>query len=85
MSLHSNRGNSFLFANGTEIIKFKAKDSEVVANPLSSGNISEDFSMTNMKKTGLYGSVLDFRVDYRATAVDDLLGIYKYLMKSNGI
>ena len=85
MSLHYDRDNSFLFAIGTEIIKFKAKDSEIVANPLSSGNISEDFSMTNMKKTGLYGSVLDFRVDYNATEVDDLLGIHKYLTKNNGI
>ena len=34
-----------------------------------------------MKKTGLYGSVFDFSVDYRATAVDDILDIHKYLMK----
>ena len=34
--------NSYLFANGTEIIKFKAKDSEMVATPLCVGNISKD-------------------------------------------
>ena len=32
------------FVNGTEIIKFKAKDSEIVAGPVCLGNISEDFS-----------------------------------------
>ena len=30
LSLHYNGGNSYLFVNGTEIIKFKAKDSEQV-------------------------------------------------------
>ena len=35
LSLHYNGDNSYLFVNGTEIIKFKAKDSEIVANPLS--------------------------------------------------
>ena len=35
------------------MIKIKAKDSETVANPLCLGNISKDFSESNMKKTGL--------------------------------
>ena len=50
LSLHYNRANSCLFVNGQEIIKFKVKDSEIVANPLCLGNISEDFSVANMKK-----------------------------------
>ena len=50
LSLRYNGDNSYLFANGTEIIKFNAKDSEIVANPLCLGNISEDFSSTNIKK-----------------------------------
>ena len=41
--LHYNGGNSYLFANGTEIIKFKAKDSEIVASPLCLCNISKDW------------------------------------------
>ena len=83
--MHHNGDNSYLFANGTEIIKFKAKDSEIIPNPIWLGNISEDYSMANMKKTGLYGSVFDFSVDYRVTAVDDILDIHKYLIKKNGI
>ena len=50
LSLHYSRANSYLFVNGKEIIKFKAKDSEIVANLLCLGNISEDFSLANMKK-----------------------------------
>ena len=39
LSLHYNGKTSYLFVNGTEIIKFKAKDSEIVASPLCLGNI----------------------------------------------
>ena len=83
--MHYNEGNSYLFVNGTEVHKFNAKDSEVVANPFCLGNISEDFSVSNMKKAGLYGSVFDFSFDYRVTTVDDILVIHKYLMKNNGV
>ena len=42
LSLHNNGANSYLFVNGTEIIKFKVKDSEIVTGPLCLGNISKD-------------------------------------------
>ena len=42
LSLHYNGANSYLFVNGTEIHKFKAKDSEIVATLLCLGNISKD-------------------------------------------
>ena len=50
LNLHYNRANSYLFVNGTEISKFKAKDSETVASTLCLGNISRDWSTNNMKK-----------------------------------
>ena len=34
LSLHYNGANSYLFVNGKEIIKFKAKDSNIVPRPL---------------------------------------------------
>ena len=52
LSLHYNGANSYLFVNGTEIYKFKAKDSENVATPLCLGNISKDWAADNVKKTG---------------------------------
>ena len=70
-----------MFVNGTEIIKFKAKDSEMVATPLCQGNISKDWSADNMKRSGLRGYVYDFSVDYEAVAVDNIVDIHKYLMK----
>ena len=40
LSLHYNGANSYLFVNGIEIYKFKAKDSEIVASPICLGLIS---------------------------------------------
>ena len=64
-----------MFVNGKEIHKFRARDSKIVASPLCLGNISKDWSVDNMKKTGLNGYVYDFSVDYYAIAVDDIWDI----------
>ena len=84
LSLHYNEANSFSFVNGTEIIKFKAKDSEIVASPLCLGNISKDWSTDNMKKTELNGYVYEFNVDYNeygaAKPGKAIPFIHKYLM-----
>ena len=68
-----------------EIIKSKAKDSDITTYPLCLGNKSKDWSVDNIKKTGLKGYVYDFSVDYDAIAVSDILDIHKYLMKKNEI
>ena len=73
-----------MFVNGTEIYKFKAKDSEIVASPLCLGNVSKDWSVDNMKKQGLM-DVYDFSADYDSTDVDYIKHIHKYLMKKNKI
>ena len=85
LRMHYNGDNSYLFVNGTEIYKFKAKDSEIITAPICLGNISRDFSVDNMKKTGLNGYVYNFSVDYDFIANDKILDIHKYLMKKNGI
>ena len=85
LSFHYNGANSYLFVNGTEIVKFKAKDSNIVSTPLCLGNISKDWSVDNMKRTGCTGYVYDFSVNYDAIAVDDIVEIHKYLMKKNNI
>ena len=66
-------------------MKFKAKDSEITPYPLCLGNISEDWSVDNMKKTGLKSCVYDFSVGYDAVSVSDILDIHKYLTEKNGI
>ena len=85
LSLHYNGANSYLFVNDTEIIKFKAKDSAIVASLLCLGNISKDWSTDDRKKTGLAGYVYDFSADYNAVTLDDIKDIHKYLMKKKMI
>ena len=51
--MHYIGANSYLFANSAEIIKFKAKYSNIIATTLCLGNISKDWSVDNMKDTGL--------------------------------
>ena len=75
LSLHCKWANSYLLSNGTEIHQFKTKDSEIVATPLYLGNISKDWSVDNMKRTGLKRYIYDFSVDYDAIADDDVLDI----------
>ena len=42
LNLHYNGANSYLFVNGTEIYKFKAKDSEIFVGSICLGKISKD-------------------------------------------
>ena len=67
--MHYNGANSYLFVDGTEIIKFKGKDSEILAYSICLGNISKDWSIDNMKKTRFNGCIYDFSVDYDAILV----------------
>ena len=64
LSFHYNGANSYLFVNGKETVKFKAKDSEILASPLFLGNISKDWSTSNVKTTALCGYVYEFSVEY---------------------
>ena len=52
LSLLYNGDNSYVFVNGTEICKFKAKKYETkdCQTEICLGNISRDFSVDNMKK-----------------------------------
>ena len=81
LSLHYNGDNNYLFVNGKETIKFKAKNSEVVSYQLCLGNISKDFSESNMEKTKLYGSVYYFSIDHKVITVNNILDIHNYLYK----
>ena len=85
LTLHYSGSNSYLFVNGTEIHKFKTKDSEIITAPICLENISRDFSVDNMKKTGLNGYVYNFSVDYDFIANDKMLDIHKYLTEKNNI
>ena len=81
LSLRYNGANSYLFVNGTEIYKLKAKGSEILVGPVFLGNISKDWLVDNMKRTRFTCYVYDFSVDYDPITVDDIKDIHKHLMK----
>ena len=57
----------------------------IVPNNLCLGNLSKDFSTSNMKKAGFNGYIYDFSIDYNTIDVNDIKDIHKCLMKKNGI
>ena len=50
LCFHYNGTNGYLFVNGTDIIKFKAKDSGIIATPLCLGNITKNSLQTTQKR-----------------------------------
>ena len=85
LRLPYNGANCYLFVNGVAIHKFITKDTQFNAIPLCVENISKDFPVDNMKNAGLNGHVHDYSLDYNAIAVEDILDIYKYLMKKDDV
>ena len=81
LSLHYNESDSFSFVVATKIYQFKEKDQEIKLRPLCLGNISKDFTIGNMKKIGLKGSVKFFSVDYRPINTNEISDIHRFLMK----
>ena len=66
LSLHYNDDNSYLFVNGKQELKFKCKTDQLVKEKLCIGNLSNNWSPIEAQKTGLYGNIYDFAVDYKA-------------------
>ena len=81
LSLHYNGDNSYLFVNGKQELKFKAKDDQIVKEILCLGNISDDWTTANAEKTGLWGEIYNFAVDYAKTNIGDIYNVHRYLMK----
>ena len=83
LSLHYNGDDSYLFVNGKRELKFKAKDDQIVKEILCFGNISNDWTAANAQKTGLWGEIYDFAVDYTSTNIGDIYNVHRYLMKKH--
>ena len=86
LSLHYNGDNSYLFVNGSQELKFKASVDYLDRNLLCVRNISSDWSLINGAKTGLYGNVYEFAIDYLSlSGVKTIYDIHRYLMKKHNI
>ena len=85
LSLHYNGDDSYLFVNGKQKLKFKAKDDQIVKEILYLGNISDDWTAANAKKTGFWGEIYDFAVDYTSTNIGNIYNVHRYFMKNHNI
>ena len=86
LPLHYNGDNSYLFVNGSQELKFKSAVNYKDRSLFCVGNISSDSSLTNSTKTGLYGNVYDFALDYvPISGVKTIYDIHRYLMKKHDI
>ena len=86
LSLHYNGDDSYLFVNGKQELKFKAKDDQIVKEILCLGNISDDWTTANAEKNRIFGvKYMIFAVDYTSTNISDIYNVHRYLMKNHNI
>ena len=64
LSLHYNDKDGYLFINGRQELKFKAKPDQSIKEKLCLGNLRDQWTTSESEKTGLYGNIYDFIVDY---------------------
>ena len=81
LSLHYNGDNSYFFVNGRQELKFKAKTDQLVKEKLCIGNLSDQWTASESEKTGTYGKIYDFVVDYqKISGVKTIYDMHRYLI-----
>ena len=86
ISLCYNGDDSYLFVNGRQELKFKAKTDQLLKEKLCIGNLSDQWTASESEKTGIYGNIYDFLVDYQAiVGVGPIYDMHRYLMTKHNI
>ena len=86
LSLHYNGDNSYLFVDGRQELKFKAKNDQIINKNLCLGNLSKEWTKSESEKTGLYGNIYDFVVDYeQIVGVKTIYDMHRYLITKHNI
>ena len=88
LSLHYNGNNSYLFVNSIKESQFKAQSftSTMKSQLFCVGNFSTNWTSAENPKTGLYGNVYDFGIDYEPLSSEKTIyDIHRYLMKKRNI
>ena len=86
LSLHYNGDDSYLFVNGRQELKFKCKTDQLVKEKLCIGDLSDQWTTSKSEKTGLYGNIYDFVVDYeQVLGVKYIYDMHKYLITKHNI
>ena len=87
LSLHYSKYDSYLFINGKQELRFKVKPNPIlIEKRLCIGNLSAQWTTSESEKTGLYGNIYDFIVDYkRIKSVKYIYDMHRYLMIKHNI
>ena len=86
LSLHYNGDDSFLFVNGRQELKFKCKTDQLVKEKSCIRNLSDQWTTSESEKTGVYGKIYDFVVDYeQIVGVKAIFDMHRYLMTKHNI
>ena len=86
LSLHYNGDDSYLFVNGRQELKFKCKTDQLVKEKLCIGNLSDQWTTSESEKTGTYGNIYDFVVDYeQILGVKTIYDMHRYLINKHNI
>ena len=81
LSLHYNSNDSYLFVNGSQELKFKAKIDQLVKENLCIGNLSDQWTTSASEKTGLYGNIYDFVIYYEEILLlKTIYDMHRYFM-----
>ena len=86
LSLHINGNKNYLIVKGKQELAFKTKKDQMHIAKLCLGNFSSDWTTAESQKTGFYGKIYDFVVDYdQATSIGTYYDFYRYLMIKHNI
>ena len=81
LSLYYNGDHSYFFVNGRQELKFKVKDDQIISEKLCLGNLSDQWTTSESEKTGLYGNIYDYVVDFKQiVGVKAIYDMRRYLM-----
>ena len=81
LSLHYNDDDSYLFVNGRQELKFKHKTDQLIKEKICLGNLSDQWTTSESEKTGLYGNIYDFAIDFeQILGVNPIYDTHRYLI-----
>ena len=84
--LHYNGDDSYLFVNGRQELKCKCKTDQLIKEKLCIRSLSDQWTASESEKTGLYGNIYDFVVDYeQILGVNPIYDMHRYLMTKHNI
>ena len=86
LSLHYNDNDSYLFVNGRQELNFKCKTDQLIKEKICLGNLSNQWTTSESEKTGLYGNIYDFVIDFeQILGVNPIYDMHRYLMIKHNI